>query len=116
MKPIKRGMGITDSERYLARIAEKTFLNLWSYPNTFIEKKLRGKGDGKELCDLLVVFGDDVLVFSDKEVEFRPHNDIFVAWNRWYRAAVQKSLSQIHGAERFLREALLHKSREGFIS
>ncbi len=104
MKPIKRGTGVTDSERYLARVAEKTFLNLWSYPNTFIEKKLRGQGDGKELCDLLVVFGDDVLVFSDKEIEFQPHSDIFIAWNRWYRAAVQKSVAQIHGAERFLRD------------
>jgi len=103
MKPIKRGTGFTESERYLARLAEKTFLNLWSYPNTFIEKKLRGQGDGKELCDLLVVFGDDVLVFSDKEIEFRRHKDILVAWKRWYRTAVEKSVDQIHGAERFLR-------------
>ena len=104
MKPIKRGIGFTASERYLARKAEKTFLNLWSYSSTFIEKKLRGQGDGKELCDLLVVFGDDVLVFSDKEIEFRQHQDIMVAWKRWYRAAVENSVAQIHGAERFLRE------------
>src|SRR6056297_1012178 len=104
MKPIKRGTGVTESERYLARLAERTFLNLWSYPNTFIEKKLRGQGDGKELCDLLIVFGDDVLVFSDKEIEFRQHQDILVAWKRWYRTAVEKSVAQVHGAERFLRE------------
>lgn len=104
MKPINRGNGITESERYLARLADKAFLNLWSYPNTYVNKKLRGQGDGKELCDLLVVFGDDVLVFSDKEIAFRPHDDIVVAWKRWYRSAIEKSVGQIHGAERFLRE------------
>lgn len=104
MKPINRGNGITESERYLARLADKTFLKMWSYPNTYVNKKLRGQGDGKELCDLLVVFGNDVLAFSDKEVAFRPHDDIFVACKRWYRSAVEKSVGQIHGAERFLRE------------
>jgi hypothetical protein len=53
--PIVRGSGATPSEKYLARLADRSFLNLWSYPNTFIDKRVRGKGDGKELCDLLVV-------------------------------------------------------------
>ncbi len=104
MKPINRGAGITESERYLAQLSDKTFLNLWSYPNTYVNKKLRGQGDGKELCDLLVVFGDDVLVFSDKEIAFPAHDNIVVAWKRWYRSAIEKSVGQIHGAERFLRE------------
>ncbi len=61
MKKIIRGAATTPSERYLAKLADKTFLNLWSYPNLFIDKKDGGKGNGKELCDLLVVCGDDII-------------------------------------------------------
>jgi hypothetical protein len=59
---IMRGAGVTGSERFLAQLAEHSFLNLWSYPNVVIDKKLGGVGDGKEMCDLLVVCGDDVLI------------------------------------------------------
>ena len=53
--------GTTDSERALTRLARKAFLTLWSYPNVFTDEgRAGGKGDGKELCDLLVVFGNDV--------------------------------------------------------
>jgi hypothetical protein len=55
MEAINRGRGVTESERYLARLADKTFLELWSYPNTFIDKKATPAGGGKEFCDLLVV-------------------------------------------------------------
>jgi putative intracellular protease/amidase len=53
---VLRGLGTTLSERHLAKLADRSFLNLWSYPNTFIDKKTGGKGDGKALCDLLVVW------------------------------------------------------------
>ena len=36
---INKSKGITPSERFLANLAEKTFLNLWSYPNVFKEQK-----------------------------------------------------------------------------
>ncbi len=61
---IIRGSGFTASERYLQRLSDKTFLKLWTYSNTFSGRKKNG-GDGKEICDLLVVYGDDVIVFSD---------------------------------------------------
>ena len=79
-------------------------MDLWSYPNTFYEKKVRGKGDGKELCDLLVVCGDDVIVFSDKSCGWPEHDDLNVSWARWYRRAIEKSVDQIRGAERWLRQ------------
>lgn len=50
---IHRSRGSTASERLLADLGEHAFLNLWSYPNLFYDKKKNGKGDGKELCDLL---------------------------------------------------------------
>ena len=99
---IVRGEGITDSERYLAKLADKSFLNLWCYPNVFIDKKSGGKGDGKELCDLLVVCGDHVLIFSDKTAAWPGGDDVGLAWRRWYKRAIQKSVDQIRGAERWI--------------
>lgn len=94
----------TASERYLARLARKAFLSLWSYPNVYTDEgRAKGKGDGKELCDLLVVFGHHVLIFSDKACAFPDHPDIKVAWGRWYKSAVDKSVKQLVGAEKFLR-------------
>lgn len=66
---IHRSRGSTASERLLADLGEQAFLNLWSYPNLFYDKKKNGKGDGKELCDMLVVCGDDVITFSDKHIK-----------------------------------------------
>ncbi len=101
---IDRGTGSTDSERYLASLAEKTFLSLWSYPNTYNDNRGSKTGDGKEICDLLVVFGDDVLLFSDKNIEWKDNLDITISWKRWYKRAIGKSVQQIRGAERWLRE------------
>jgi hypothetical protein len=104
MQEIIRGSGTTPSERYLARLADKTFLNLWSYPNLFIDKKKGSVGDGKELCDLLVVCGDDIIIFSDKSIAWPSGIDLQTAWARWYRRTVEKSVTQISGAERWLRD------------
>jgi hypothetical protein len=101
---IERGQGITDTERYLARLAERSFLNLWCYPNVFIDKRSGGAGDGKEMCDLLVVCGDHVLIFSDKEVAWPGGEDVQLAWRRWYKRAIQKSVGQIRGAQRWLSQ------------
>ncbi len=99
---IVRSEGGTESERYLAQLADKSFLNLWSYPNAFIDKKADANGDGKELCDLLVVCGDDILIFSDKTVAWPGGNDEGLAWKRWYRRAISNSVDQIRGAERWI--------------
>jgi len=96
--------GTTESERILTRLARKAFLSLWSYPNVYSDEGRRnGQGDGKELVDLLVVFGDDVLLFSDKSCQFQSHVDIKVAWSRWYRRAIEKSARQLAGAENFIK-------------
>jgi hypothetical protein len=96
--------GSTVSERALARLARKAFLSLWSYPNVYSDEgRSGGKGDGKELVDLLVVFGNNVLLFSDKHCAFQPNVGIKVAWPRWYKRAIEKSARQLAGAENFLR-------------
>jgi len=96
--------GTTASERALTRLARNAFLSLWSFPNAYSnENRTRGKGDGKELVDLLVVFGNDVLLFSDKHCAFQEDTDLKVAWPRWYKRAIEKSARQLAGAESFLR-------------
>jgi SEC-C motif len=102
---VKKSLGLTETERDLASLAERTFLSLWSYPNIWRNQKGSGsKGDGKEVCDLLVVFENHVIIFSDKHIEFKLHTELKVAWRRWYKAAVKESAEQIYGAERWIRE------------
>jgi len=95
----------TDSERYLNQLARRAFLSLWCYGNVHTNEGQRSKsGDGKELCDLLVVFGNHILIFSDKHCEYLNHDDPLIAWGRWYRRAIDKSVQQLIGAEKFIRE------------
>ena len=102
-QPIVKSDGVTPSERYLAKLAEKSFLNLWSYPNPFRDQKGSGKGDGKEICDLLVVCDKHILIFSEKTISW-PDGDLNVAWCRWFKRVIRNSLKQIKGAERWVSE------------
>ena len=102
-EPVVKSTGSTDSERYLARLAEQSFLNLWSYPCPYRDQKGHGSGDGKELCDLLVVCGNQVVIFSEKTIDW-PSGDIATAWSRWSKRAIRDSAKQTKGAERWLVE------------
>lgn len=95
--------GLTPSQRYLSELCCKSFLSLWSYSNLQTERgRTDGRGGGHELCDLLVVFGDDIIVFSDKDIEFDPSKERLIAWKRWFNMTVRKSVDQLCGAERWL--------------
>ena len=67
--------------------------------------RVDGKGDGKEVCDLLAVFDNHVMIFSDKDCHFQDNKDLRIAWARWYKKAVLASAAQIWGAERWIRDA-----------
>src|SRR5437588_10483620 len=82
---IVRSQGITPAELYLQRLCERSFLSLWSYPGVFREQKQNGRGDGKELCDLLVVFGNHIIIFSDKSCAFPETGNLRLDWSRWFR-------------------------------
>lgn len=101
--PIIKSNGLTDTERHLAALAESTFLNLWSYPNPYREQRINGsdKGDGKELCDLLVICDPHVLIFSEKNIRWQ-EKPIEIAWPRWYRSAIDDAAKQLRGAERWI--------------
>lgn len=96
--------GVNDSERVLTQLCRKSFLRLWSQTNVFTDEGFKdGKGGTKELCDALVVFGNDVIIFSDKHVAFQADKDLKVAWPRWYKRAVRDSCRQLHGARSWLQ-------------
>jgi len=86
------------SEEYVAKLCEKSFLSLWSYANP------RGK-NGKELCDILVVFEPYILIFSVKKRMLAKNSESEAEFGRWYKKAIKKSFGQIYGAERWLKSA-----------
>ena len=89
----------TLTEKKLAEYVEKTFLGPWSYPNIYYKKS---KGRIKEVGDIVVVFGNDVIIFEDKDWTF-PDRPFEVAWRQWYRESVSKAARQLDTAERRLR-------------
>ena len=91
--------GSTPSERLLTKLCNQSFLGFWSYANTY-----RDQGGPKELCDLLVVYGNHVILFSDKSCAFPNSGDLKVDWSRWFRAAILESARQLRGAERWLKQ------------
>jgi hypothetical protein len=66
--------------------ATKTFLIDWCYPNP-------KKPDGKELCDLLVVFDDTAVIWQIKDLKVD-------GAGRYKQAEVEKNLRQLGGARR----------------
>lgn len=111
MRNIKKSPTFTKSEKMLADIGDKVFLSLWSFANVYTDEGIkfsdegRKKGQGEELCDLLVVFGNHVIIFSDKgEVEYKPNDDVSISWGRWVKRAYLKSAYSTFKAEKWLKE------------
>jgi SEC-C motif len=103
ISPIYRADGVTGAERYLKRLCDRSFLSLWSYAGIYRDQGRGKTGDGKEVCDLLVVFEDHIIIFSDKDCEFPRSGNLELDWSRWFRRAVQKSADQVWGAERWIK-------------
>lgn len=97
--------GFTAGEAFLNALARNTFLTFWSWPNLFRDQGDCDRGGvGKEICDLIVIFDNDIILFSDKRIGFQPDRGLDVAWARWARKAICGSHKQLMGAERWLRQ------------
>ncbi len=84
------------SEQFVYEVCSKSFFSLWSYLNPLRE-------DGAELCDILVQFGKHLIIFSVKDITFNENcHDLTLAAERWTRSAVEKSIKQALGAEKYL--------------
>jgi hypothetical protein len=90
-------MPLNATEEFVYQLCSKSFLSLWSYANP------RKKPNGKELCDVLVVSGPDIIIFSVKHVNLRKEGSREVNLERWKRRAIEESVSQVYGAERILK-------------
>jgi hypothetical protein len=102
---VLRGEGQTSSERYLKELCDNAFLSLWSYPGIYRDQGGGGsssKKEGKEVCDLLVVFDRHVIIFSDKHCKFARAGDLEINWKRWFRKTIVESARQVWGAERWI--------------
>ncbi|MEL0649830.1 hypothetical protein V6246_00265 [Algibacter sp. TI.3.09] len=78
-------------ENFVNEIANNTFLEYWCYPSPKDEK-----GDKKEICDLLILFRDVLIIISVKNYDFKGNYD------RYFNKTIEKALKQIQGAERKL--------------
>ncbi len=78
-------------EDFVNRIAFDSFIEHWCYPSPKDEK-----GDKKEICDLLILFGDKLVIVSVKNYEFKDF------YSRYFRRTIEKAIKQIYGAERKL--------------
>ena len=98
------GEGTTDSEKYLSRLCKRSFLSLWSYSNPYRDQHAgkHNTSQGKEICDQLVVFGDELILFSDKYCHFEHSRNLQLDWSRWFRKAVWDSAKQLKGGVRWI--------------
>jgi len=95
--------GVNESERLLMRLCRRSFLSLWAHANLHTDQDMRdGKGSAKEFADVLVVFGNDIVIFSDKHIVYQSEVDASLAWKRWYKRAVLNSAKQLYGAKSWL--------------
>ncbi len=97
--------GLTPSERLVNRLCTQSFLKLWTHPNP------KGK-HGKELCDCLIVCGPHIVIISVKDIEYRETNDE-IGHKRWSKAAIEKSVNQIWGAERWIKNTNIIERKDG---
>jgi len=90
---------VDPDEEIVFRLFRRSFLSLWSYANP------RGKEVGKELCDTLVVCDPDIVIVSVKAPRLLDTGDAETNVDRWRRRAIDESVEQIYGAERWVRQA-----------
>jgi hypothetical protein len=89
---------LNKAEQFVFQVCKRSFLSLWSYINPL------GKNN-KELCDILIVCEPDIIIVSVKEVKVTKSKDITIDWKRWNRKAIEDSVRQIYGAERWIKSA-----------
>ena len=95
---INKSEGVNETERILLEYCRRTFFKIWSFPNPI-------KDDGKELCDLLVVFENYVIIFFIRE---RILSELIIEnaqtnWDRWKRKVIDDQIKTAIGAERYIK-------------
>ncbi|MBE1161108.1 hypothetical protein [Dyella acidiphila] len=99
LEKIVKKTGTTPSEQYLSAKADQIFSPLWPYSSLFRDDGCSANGTGKELVDLLLHFNGHIVLFSDKNIAFPADPNVDMAWRRWYKSSVVKSVEQLYGAK-----------------
>lgn len=81
-------------EDFVNEVVCNSFFEYWCYPSPKDEY-----GDKKEICDLMILFDDNLIILSVKNYEF---SDFY---SRYFRSTIDKAIKQIYGAERKLFNA-----------
>jgi hypothetical protein len=89
---------VNDTEQFVLGLCLRSVLTPWCYNNP------KGK-HGDELCDVLVVCEPHIIIVSVKAVERKGGEPTLVDHERWQRKAVDASVRQIYGAEKWLTSA-----------
>ena len=92
-------MAVNSSELFVEQIGRQSFLSPWCYPNLYY----KSGGNIKEFADLAIIFENTIILFSDKNISFDISAQTSIAWKRWYKRSVSKSVDQLLGACRQLR-------------
>ena len=93
-------LGVTPSEKELAKLCNKLFFSPWTCNNPF-------KKDKKELCDFISIFGNDVFIFFVRERFISLNSDtkkLLTDWKRWERKVINNQIITLAGAERYIKE------------
>lgn len=88
-------------ENLVYELASRSYLKYWCYPNPHDII-----GDNKEICDLLILFFDTVIIISVKNYDLKGN------YSRYTKKVIEKSTKQLFGAER----KLFDSTRKVFIS
>jgi len=101
---------MTESEKFVYSLSQLAFLSLWSHANPIGKKN-------KELCDVLIVCGNDIIIISVKHIDIQRKGDPELEDQRWLKRAIDDSVKQIYGAERILnlKEKVELKDGKNFI-
>jgi len=87
---------MTKSEKWAYNLCRDSFFSLFSFVNPIGKKE-------KELCDVIVICGKDIVLISVKEININLTGNYDVDYNRWNKRAIEDSIKQLNGAERFLK-------------
>ncbi len=96
---------MTKSEEWAYKLCSDSFFSLFSFVNPVGKK-------GKELCDVIVICGTDIVLISVKEININLTDNYEVDYNRWNKRAIEDSLKQLNGAERFLKTVSSFKLKD----
>lgn len=90
---------ITSGEQNLNMLLQNIFGDLFVFSNPFLKK-------GEELCDILIIYRNHIIIFSDKESQNKTAKDLYKAWGSFYKKNIEKSDKQLIEANKAIKNEI----------